>query len=118
MRELWVRFHDILEKLARYYQVLSREFTRLCTYLGPFFSVLTTPIAHTPPPPPSDTTVAPPIDCTSDPCSNTVNATISHSDLIEHLLVDPIMFSSFEVYTTILFESIVTPTLDIQDMAL
>ena len=33
-KELWVRFHDVIEELARYYQLLGWEFTCLRTYLG------------------------------------------------------------------------------------
>ena len=61
--------------------------------------------------------IAPPVDYPLDRCSDTANATATYFDLIEHPPMDPVMIPS-ETDTIALFESLVTPTLDILDPAM
>ena len=63
-------------------------------------------------------TAPPPTDSTTHPCSDTVDAPISHSDLNEHPPVDPVMPSPSKLMMhAIISESFVAPDLIILDSA-
>ena len=74
-----------------------------------------TPATHAPPPPPSDTTTTPLTDCNVDPYLDTCDTSISHSDSIEHPLVESVVLSPSATNVVVLIESFVTPPFDIAD---